>query len=69
MNFHGIFLLNMLENDDSKLQNKVWSTYHFKHFQKKSNFKNHMIAPTPSQPPNLESSPYPAEGGRFYFFR
>ena len=27
------FLLNLLENDDSNLKDKVWSAYHFKYFQ------------------------------------
>ena len=47
----------MLENDDSNLQTKVWSAYHFKYFQNNP-ILNHKITPNPC-PPNFESLPYP----------
>ena len=51
-NFYGIFWLNMLENDDSNLQNKVCKLecirYHFKYCQNNPILKSRDCAPPPT---------------------
>ena len=43
------------------------SAYHFKYFQN-IQFKNHGIAPTPTDLPTLKAYPTPGVGGRFGIF-
>ena len=53
----GLFVQNMLENDDSNLQTKL-RVHITSNIFKIIQFKNRWIAPTP-RPPNFESLPYP----------
>ena len=57
MQFLWDVLLNMLENDDSKLQTK-FGVHITPNIFKIIQFQYHGIAPTP-WPPNFESLPYP----------
>ena len=66
MRFSWDFLLNMLENDDSNLQKKVWSACHLKYFQNNQILKSWDYTPPPNL--TLKADPTPGGGGRFEIF-